>query len=517
MLDYYHEPYDGLTSSTAYGKPPPIPPRLLPEKEGVLNDNHSTVEADSAGVQSSECSGEAIPSGEEDSIDHKKSDLNHHAIRTNATPIIHYPAKKSLPKPQTVEDRYNLERLHRILGDPQSSHEQIYNAYSQLPSPRIELLSDRKRHDLLHRLSVIEIKSKKAMLRYLSVVDDVQGASIPLKNPEWSSAIAYAGRCFARVEASQVESALHIWKDMEQEAGVRSGTTTFNILFDIATKAGKYVLAEMILKEMNVRKVEYNQFSYVGFIYYHGLKGDATGVRKAYRDLVEAGAIVDTTVMNCVIVSLIRSGEPSAAEQVYERMKRMLREKTGHTVPSSDWREARKASRELDKAFRVMRHDRQQLDRLQAEQCLAPNLRTFSIFIDYHVHMTGELRRIAALLYEMQHLEIPLNGRIFVKVFQGFARHGGVKYTSWTTQRLEAIWEALVQALDEGVEGVYMMKWMVIWVIRAFARCCGRARASQIWEELRSRWKVADEEEKGTVEHILRDVLDEASPERRHE
>ncbi|KAL8636671.1 MAG: hypothetical protein Q9228_005955 [Teloschistes exilis] len=517
MLDYYHEPYDGLTSSTAYGKPSPTPPRLLPENEGVLNDNHSPVESDPARDQLSECSGEAIPNGEEDSIDHQESDLNHHAIRTNDSPMLHYPAQKSLPKPQTVEDRYNLERLHRILGDPQSSHEQIYNAYSQLPSPRIEFLSDRKRHDLLHRLSVIEIKSKKAMLRYLSVVDDVQGASIPLKNSEWSSAIAYAGRCFARVGASQVESALHIWKDMEQEAGVRSGTTTFNILFDIATKAGKYVLAEMILKEMNVRKVEYDRFSYVGFIYYHGLKGDATGVRKAYRDLVEAGAIVDTTVMNCVIVSLIRSGEPSAAEQVYERMKRMLREKTGHTVPSSDWREARKASRELDKAFRAMRHDRQQLDRLQAEQCLAPNLRTFSIFIDYHVHITGELRRIAALLYEMQHLDIPLNGRIFIKVFQGFARHGGVKYTSWTTQRLETVWEALVQALDEGVEGVYMMKWMVIWVIRAFARCCGRARALQIWEELRSRWKVADEEEKGTVEHILRDVLDEASPERRHE
>ncbi|KAI4199366.1 MAG: hypothetical protein LQ350_004655 [Teloschistes chrysophthalmus] len=517
MLDYYDEPYDEITSSTAHGKPPPIPPRVLPENEGVLNNIHSTVESNDAGGQQLESSGEAIPSGGEDSIDRNESDLTHLATRTNDGPMVHHPAKNSLPKPQTVEDRYNLKRFYWILGDPQSSHEQIYNAYNQFPSPRIEFLSNRKRHDLLHRLSVIEIKSKKAMLRYLSVVDDVQAASIPLKNSEWSSAIAYAGRCFARVEASQVESALHIWKDMEQEAGVRSGTTTFNILFDIATKAGKYVLAEMILKEMNVRKVEYDQFSYVGFIYYHGLKGDATGVRKAYRDLVEAGAIVDTTVMNCVMVSLIRCGEPSAAEQVYERMKRMLQEKTGHTIPSSDWREARKASRELDKAFRSMRHDRQQLDRLQAEQCLAPNIRTFSIFIDYHVHITGELRRIAALLYEMQHLEIPMNGRIFVKVFQGFARHGGVKYTSWTNQRLETVWEALVQALDEGVEGVYMMKWMVIWVIRAFARCCGRARALQIWEELRSRWKAADDEEKGTVEHILRDVLDENSPERRGE
>ncbi|KAI4241360.1 MAG: hypothetical protein LQ352_007467 [Teloschistes flavicans] len=517
MLDYYLEPYDGSTSSTACKEPPPVSPLLLMENNKVLNSNHSVAKSDRAEARLSVCSSEAIPSAGDNLFGRNDSGLSHLATVTSDDSIIHYPAKKPLPKPQTVEDGYSLKRLHRLLGDPQSSHEHIYKAYSQLPSPRIEYLSDRKRHDLLHRLSVIEIKSKKAMLRYLSVVDDVHGASIPLTRSEWSSAIAYAGRCFARVEASQVESALHIWKEMEQEAGVRSGTTTFNILFDIATKAGKYVLAEMILKEMNLRKVEYDRFSYVGFIYYHGLKGDSSGVRKAYRELVEAGAIVDTTVMNCVIVSLIRSGEPSAAEQVYERMKRMLQVKTGHTMPSSDWREARKVGRNLEKAFRSMRHDGQQLDRLQAEQCLAPNLRTFSIFIDYHVHITGELRRVAALLYEMQHLEIPLNGRIFVKVFKGFARHGGVKYTSWTTQRLETVWDALVQALDEGIEGVQMMKWMVVWVIRAFARCCGRARALQIWEELRSRWKVADDDEKGAVEHMLREVLDEVWSERKHE
>ncbi|KAI4131052.1 MAG: hypothetical protein LQ341_006398, partial [Variospora aurantia] len=267
-------------------------------------------------------------------------------------------------------------------------------------------------------------------------------ASIPLTESEWNSAIAYAGRCFVRVEATEVESALHIWKEMEREAGVKSGVVTFNILFDIATKAGKHVLAEMVLNEMKTRGLAYNRFS----------------------DLVEAGQIVDTVVMNCVIASLIRAGEFPAAQQVYERMKGLVHRRTGQPIPRSDWRASRDMGRALDKASRTMRNDHQALQRLQAEQCLAPNLRTFCILLDHHVYVTGELRQVTALLEEMQMFDVPLHGRIYVRIFKGFTYHGGMKYTSWTRQRLESVWTSLLSILNEDIGGVQMVKWMVIWV-----------------------------------------------------
>ncbi|KAL8657395.1 MAG: hypothetical protein Q9226_001955 [Calogaya cf. arnoldii] len=400
-----------------------------------------------------------------------------------------------------------IDRFLHVLEDRISSHGQIYEAYCQLPSPGVRYMAVESRRLLLHRLSVIENKNKKAMLRYMRIVDDMKDASIPLRSSEWNTAIAYAGRCFVHVGALEVESALHIWKEMEQEAGIRSGDVTFNILFDIAAKAGKYVLADMILKEMNERSLQYNRYSYVGLIYFHGLKGDGAGVRRAYRDLVEAGQIVDTVVMNCVIASLIRAGELPAAEQVYERMKRLFHVKTGGFVPHRDWRYSRDLGRVLNQASRQLRQQPEKLRGLQAQQCLAPDVGTFSIFIDYHVRFTGELRRITSLLGEMQDFKVPIQGRMFVKIFRGFARHGGVKYTSWTTPRLEAVWSSLLGALDAQNEGVQLLKWMVVWVVRAFARCCGRARALQIWEEIRDRWKIVEDDEKGSVEHLLRDIL----------
>ena len=412
---------------------------------------------------------------------------------------------------QSVEDRSHEERsamdsLKVTLRDEDRSHEAIYKAYSALPSPRISRLSYEIRRLLLRRLSVIEKKNKEAMLRYLSVVDDIKAADLPLTESEWNSAVAYAGRCFVRVQATEVESALRTWKEMEQEAGVQSGKVTFNILFDIAAKAGKYVLAEMIVKEMEARRLGVNRYARVGFIYYHGLKGDGQGVRLAYRDFVESGGIVDTVVMNCVIASLIQAGEPSAAEQVYERMKLMLSKKTGAVVPPMDWKATRELGRVLDRATTKYNQNPERLQQIRNEQYLGPNLHTFAILVEHHATQTGELRRIATLIDEMQTLGVPIHGRIFVKLFKGFAHHGGIRYTSWTNARLESVWSSLLSASDNGQQNVHFMKWMVIWVIRAFGKCCGRQRTLEIWEELRTKWNP-DPSESETVKHILENVL----------
>lgn len=315
------------------------------------------------------------------------------------------------------------------------------------------------------------------------------------------------GRCFTRVTAVEVENALRVWNEMEQEAGVQSGKVTFGILFDIAAKAGKFVLAEMILQEMSNRRLPLNRFAKTGLIYYHGLKGDGQGVRKAYLALVDAGHTVDNVVMDCVVASLLRAGETPAAEQVYERMKGMSARKIGAIRPLPTWRGTRELGRVLEQAARIFKNDSQKRQQLQDEQWLAPDLRTFTILIGHHIAVTGELRRVIRLLEDMQSLGIPLHGRIFLRIFKGFALHGGIRYTSWTKARLESVWNALSLALDDRVPDVQLQKWMVVWIMRAFAKCCGRARALEIWAEIKTRWKP-DNAENDTVHHILREILD---------
>ena len=401
----------------------------------------------------------------------------------------------------------DLSNFVKVLHRDDCTHEEAFKAYSKLPSPGVSLLSYKTIRLLFRRLSAMERKDKDSQLRYLSVVDDMKACDFPLKEEEWNSAIAFCGQCFARITAAEVESALRTWKEMEQEACVKSGNVTFNILFDMAAKAGKFVLAEMILTEMEARQLSINRYARVGFIYYHGLRGDGDGVRNAYREFVEAGEIVDTVVMNCVIASLIRAGEPSAAEQVYERMKRMLAKHTGHRIPSLNWKERRDLGRLLERVAQQFRNQPSKLQQVRDEQFLAPDLHTYAIFVEHHATKSGELRRIATLLTEMQHLGIQMHGRIFLKLFKGFAYNGGLKYTTWTKTRLESVWNSLLDILDQETEvEVRIMKWMVIWSVRAFERCAGRERTLEVWEELRRRWKP----ERGEMEEVmgmLRDIL----------
>lgn len=410
-------------------------------------------------------------------------------------------------EPGDSHEKLVIERLIRLLENEDTSQGVVLEAYSVLPFPGVSYLPESVLRLLFRRISVVERKNNETMLRYLSVVDDMKAANLPLTEAEWNSAIAFTGRCFAKVTAIEVELALLRWKEMEDEAKVKSGNVTFNILFDIATKSGKFVLAEMILKEMQARGLSINRFMRTGLIYYHGLRGDGDGVRKAYISLVEAGELVDTVILNCVIASLIRAGEPSAAHQVYERMKAFSSSKTGSPVPHQSWRAVRDLGRVLDRAARHHRVYPERRQRLQDELCLAPNLQTYAIFVEHHAKDTGELRRITVLLEEMQLLGIPMHGRIFVKLFKGFATHGGVRYTSWTRQRLESVWASLIITLDEGAPYVMVEKWMVVWAIRAFSKCCGSQRALEIWAELGTRWKAEGPEDERAVYSILRDDL----------
>lgn len=387
-----------------------------------------------------------------------------------------------------------LTHLLKVLGRHDCTHEEAFEAYSALPFPGVSCLSARTRRLLFHRLSVMEKKDRTSMMRYFSVSADMQSADLPMTVSEWSSALAFCGQCFTLVTAEDVENALRTWKEMELEANVRAGIVAFNILFDTAAKAGKFALAEMILKEMEDRKIEYNRYSRSAFIFYHGLRGDGDGVRRAYRAFVEAGEIVDTVILNSVITALIRAGEPAAAEQVYERMKRMYTKQTSRHIPPGNWREIRDLGRLLNRAAQRFKEDPEKLHQLREEQSIAPDLGTYGHLIEYHANQTGELWRIATLLSEMRNVGLPMHGRIFTKLFKGFSYHGGGRYTSWTRARLEIVWESLLKVLDQGLDDVCVKKWMAVWALKAFERCAGRQRMLEIWSELIQRWEPSNEE-----------------------
>ncbi|KAK0116855.1 hypothetical protein ONS96_012703 [Cadophora gregata f. sp. sojae] len=411
--------------------------------------------------------------------------------------------------PADAETSIKLDKLNQYLKEvDEKDPQEIFRMYRALPAPRAAYLPSKTRHAMLHHLSVVQKKDEHSMLRYLSVVDDMKRCAIPLLISEWTSAISLVASYVNRITETEVEAALQMWREVEHVSGVKGNEATFNVLFDAACKAGKFVLAEMIYKEMGNRGLPMDRFHHVSLIFFHGLKQNGDDARAAYNALVEAGEIVDTVVLNAMISALIRSSEPAAAENIYERMKKMHFGQKHPRLPQKDWKKRRTVNLSLRLLGKLSRNNRDMREKFQSKSVVAPDLHTYQILLNYSAVKAGDLQMTARFLDEMKMFEVDLHGALFMALFRGFSTHGGVRYSEWDAARLESVWKSLLKSIDDEVEDVYLSKWLISWALRAFGKCAGKARTMTAWEEIRERWTDPTEEELDFVLGNLRSILD---------
>lgn len=360
-----------------------------------------------------------------------------------------------------------VEHLVTLLQEDKVDNQAIFKAYKDLPSPGVSYLSENSRGRLLHRFADPPKRRYIDARRYLAIFQDMNDAELHMSVSLWTTAIYLTGRSSANTSRVDLKDALGIWRRMEHEAEIPSTSVTFNILFDIAIKAGQYVVADSLLQEMGKRGIELSRCGRVTQIYLCGLRQDAAGIYQAYNNLVQAGEIVDTVVLNCVMASLIRAGEYDAAKRMYDRMKDVHEKTLSHapshrllsryTSPPTNFSAYRKASKRFGRllgasAYLSKTHPDHHRT-LQAAVPLTPDSRTFHTFLSHHSYHSGDLESFMAMVDDMEKtFSLPPQGMVYIFLFEGFARHGGAKQNIWTYERLRAAWASFLRALHESKE-----------------------------------------------------------------
>ncbi|KAI1381639.1 hypothetical protein F4677DRAFT_403714 [Hypoxylon crocopeplum] len=363
----------------------------------------------------------------------------------------------------------------------------IYDLYQSLPEPRASHITAYLRHQLFAALGMTERKNSRSMLRYFSVVTDVKNSGYSLTRIEWNTAISFASRYVGRSTEIEVEAALHLWREMEQVAGVRGSEVTFNILFDVASKAGKLSLAEMIYQEMITRGFPFNRYHHVSLIHYFGLKQDTGGVRAAYKEMVESGEVIDSIVLNCVISGFLAAGEEESAERVYGKMK--ISVQGTKQMPDRNYTTQKVITKVLMMFARIGRRHPDMRPNFQRTALISPDLQTYRLLLDHYGLKLGNLAKVVQFLDEMKLFNIPVHGAIFLALFKAFGKHGGAG-SDWSAKRLVSVWNAFLNALDAKSDGLYISTWMAMAILRAFSRCSSRGQVLDIYESLRSRWDL---------------------------
>ncbi|KAM3420673.1 hypothetical protein BST61_g3928 [Cercospora zeina] len=341
----------------------------------------------------------------------------------------------------------------------------LWTLYQQISAPRPRYLETTVLHRFLHHLGFVERwLDKDAMQRYFQLLDDCVAEGVPLDKNNWTTAISFAGRWVQHTTANEVQAAIETWMRMEEQ-GHAADHVTLNVLFDVAVKGGRFALADTIYKEIKARELPLDRYFRGSLIYFGGMKRNGDEVRRAFREFVEAGEIVDTTLMNSVIISLLRAGEAPAAEQVFNKMKRLAEEKLGGPA-AEQWQERKELRSELNVAAQRLRAESEahgssffgasfssfdQREKVQKIAPIAPDALTYSILLKYHSILSGDADRVWELLNEMGEQGLQPQTVALVHILKGFCVHGGYALSAWTHHRLEEFWKVAVQQVEVDV------------------------------------------------------------------
>ena len=454
-------------------------------------------------------------------------------------------AARTILSPEDENHDMALRRFDRLLDRPLgTSTPQIWTSYQRLPGPRPRYLTDMAIQRVFRHLAWVEFKDGPSSQRYFTFLNEVVGERIPIRDGEWNTSISFAARWVKNTTSEEVKKAIETWLRMEN-AGVQATRVTFNILFDAAIRAGRFALADTICNEIKQRDLSLDRAFRVSMIFYAGLRRDGDSVRQAFRDLVNAGEIVDTAVMNCVIVSLVRAGEGASAENAYIKMKHLHETKFGTPGPRN-WRERKQRGVEMIRTARQLRKNKHQhessffggsfssddkKEEAQRRAPIHPDAHTYRILIRHHAYTSGDLERCKELLAETKDGGWPVHGSIYLFLFRGFYLHGGHAYTAWNRRSLEEFWADFLHASSpeklrtatlwakaerqselgedmsffpelgqtEGEDGEddslsreerppFFTPNLARVVIYAFYKCAGRKRMLQVWAEIQERW-----------------------------
>ncbi|ROV93043.1 hypothetical protein VPNG_09428 [Cytospora leucostoma] len=396
--------------------------------------------------------------------------------------------------------------VQRRLRNPYKTDiEYIYQLYQSLPEPRMPYLHAKIRHGLMRCLGREE-KNSKSMLRYFAVVADIQSSGLRLTRPEWNGALSFAARYVGHSTETEAAATMKLWREMEQDAGIKSNAVTFNILFDVASKAGNFVLSEMLYNEMIRRGLKFDRYHHVSLIHFFGLKMDSDGIRAAYKEMVEDGEMIDTTVLNCVIAGFFRCGEEYAAERVYERMK--AAHERAPAMPYRNYMNDKIITKTLMFFAKISKEDSELRRRFQKVSPIVPDIQTYRILLNHHAVKMAALDKVALYLTDMKWFHIPLHGAIFLALFKGFAFYGGPKGQAWSPQRLDSVWKAFSQALQENAHGLYVDVWLAKWILRAYRKCGTEDEVWEVWAQLKPRCETDfDPEDLEHFEEFLVDLF----------
>lgn len=352
----------------------------------------------------------------------------------------------------------NVKIFLDALYDSQMSNQYVFNLYKRLPSPKWDYLSMRDRGQLLKRFARPPDRRRSNARFFLTIFTDMTEAGLPISGGIFTKAIYFTSHLSPVLQKRDLMNAMSIWECMELKYGLKTDNVVFQLLFRIAILSGHYEVGDRLLEEMKNRGLRFSRHGLVSFMYACGKRGDINGIHDAFKQFDAQFNYVDSSVVNCLISSLLNAGDPATAHQVYSHLLQnharirsdslRSREKFYFPSLSSNFSSWRSKADNLSGIFRILSGHGEALGPQGYRKNhvpIVPDTRTYYIMLRYHCLHTGDISAVEQLLRDMETVfRNPPRIIVYYFLFQGFAIHSSAK--GWTEAKLLKVWKFFKEA-----------------------------------------------------------------------
>lgn len=472
----------------------------VPKQRGVKRDDHAADVLNASGPMMNVLDAKEATF---DADENPESCLNA-GDGTAATMAPSLRCKTALPRkpwPKRLKDFFGSLPVRNMANDYvlwDMSADDIWDRYQLLPSPQCAAISRTALRFILSSLASVKPKTKKVMQRYESIMDEMRAQNppiVPLRE-EWDGLMAFYARMHKHPNSNDVERCLQLWQEMEAKYNVMARIATFNILLDVAVKSGNRYARDLLLQEMKSRGLRGDKYTWTTRIYAAGLDKDGAEVQRLARAMLANGEVLNILVANAIISALLRAGDHTAAERLFNAIPPA---KTPLTTRKSNAEERR--PQDDARALADRRHERMNAElrfmddqhaargdlfsgkHLPALSLLHRNEVTYNMMLKHRCE-TGDFEAVSSLLQEMSDAHIHDTEAMFGSLFAGFRIHAASNPT-WSMRRLRYVFQTFLNAAHVRITQVLALR-----VVEAFAAFRDAKELERAYKALDREWQA---------------------------
>ncbi|KAG8624266.1 hypothetical protein KVT40_007333 [Elsinoe batatas] len=364
-----------------------------------------------------------------------------------------HPGRPRKIEPLDEKTAPSVFRFGQLLTQPTPDKDQVWSAYTLIPSPRVCYISEHLLTDFLSLLRRTKSKPTKLVEQYFTVMSDMTSSSRPLTHRDFNSSLHWIGRSPSLDPTTRLERALSLFHQFESTPSTHGDIVTFNTLGVLALKAKSLPLVRTLLNTITTRHLQPDRYTHLLRITYYGRQRSVPGIRSAYKSMLLAGELIDTIALNAVIRALLDAADLPSALATFARMKALHTSRRPSAVPADDWVAQRRSGHVLKYTAWQLRHHRELRREVQDATPVTPDAHTYRMLIDHAGWVAGELETAVELVEEAMGTGLRVEMGTWGLLFGAFERHRGVRFGGWGRAGLGRVWGLWVGYVDWLREG----------------------------------------------------------------